>query len=97
MTGQRIDHSNVIIWRVRQEDASHTWSIYLRMLSHIAKGTPGGSAYQRNGALAWARGLVEQGLDVTYDTAGWRTIEADRSSWHIKKVLEDAENASKEA
>ncbi|SDH17653.1 Predicted DNA-binding transcriptional regulator AlpA [Sinosporangium album] len=82
-----MDHSSAIPWTVPKADVDHTYCTYLRALSYIAQGVPGGSPRQRSAALRWAREGVADHLDVIYDSLGWRMVPAVESQWHLKAVL----------
>ncbi len=62
----QLDHSDAIPWTVKEEHKRAAPLQYMRELSQMAKGKMI-SAHRQATAIRWARALVEEGWDVSYD------------------------------
>ncbi|GAA2687716.1 helix-turn-helix domain-containing protein [Nonomuraea recticatena] len=89
LTREQLSHAAAIPWRVREPHLMTTEAQYLRLLSQSAQGHNATTPAERNSAFAWARSLIEDDMDITYDDQ-WREIPADKNNWHIKRVYDAA-------
>ncbi|GGO13017.1 hypothetical protein GCM10010116_26220 [Microbispora rosea subsp. aerata] len=63
----------------------------LRYLAAAADCRPTQYEMKRAQAVRWARGLVEDGLDITYSREiGFQVAAADPGDWVLKRVLDAA-------
>ncbi|WP_433434577.1 GcrA family cell cycle regulator [Nonomuraea sp. CA-141351] len=99
LSRKQLTHSDAIPWTVKEEHKRTAPLQYMRELSQMAKGKMI-SAHRQATAIRWAQGLVEQGLDVSYDPdappsdfcpqGGFHLIPADEGTSHVAGLLEAA-------
>jgi hypothetical protein len=95
-------HKDAVPWTLAKNHRSGKVAVYLRRLDSIAQGKrlakgDKPNEWAINGVLRWANGLVDQGMDVSYDRetppsefspqGGFFLISEDPETSHVRGLL----------
>ena len=89
------DLSAWIPWTIRPEHArGDDTARKLRRLAQAAEWQDTPYKYHRASALRWAKGLIDQGLDLTYDPDGGfviTTAPSNPEEWYLRRLVRAVE------